>query len=565
MAKRKRHVLALEESDDDDDDRLPLSLSSQKSSQDSRSPFERVEEDMAFLQVDSTRDNRQDSDNLWIDKFRPACVSDLAVHSKKVGEVRQWMETQIDNPLGCSCKLLLITGPAGVGKKTVVRVLANTMNAELCEWTAPTPVLWKEHLHNDTLGSKYSSKLKDFETFLDKTTKFPSLPLNAPVRRMKFVLIDDVPLVNGEDKKRQLLQSLRQLLAGAKFPTIIVVTDVADDGYRGSSMARCMGEIVKTLESGGASKIAFNPITVNAIKKVLANLVKAKKCRVPSEMVAEIAQTAAGDIRHAILHLQFLCLNSPKSDKSESRRRKRQQVRGASDDEPPKEQYGSKCGRDHILSLFHALGKFLHNKRVADAESESGEKLSCPLQQQYQRPPLQMKDPELVISQSHAEASTLVSFLHENVPDFVDDDAIEDVADIIQYISDADLVGARFSWQSRGPLLDSGWTNASQLGEAAAASIAARGVLFGNTHPAPRRWQTLRSPMLWQVERSLSSKKREIFASLRDSNIGPVEQATEYIPFLRNISAFTRDAWKPRSPKVITSAADECDEIEDDF
>ena len=38
-------------------------------------------------------------------------------------------------------------GPAGCGKTTVLRVLADSLGFELCTWEAPTPVLWQEHLH----------------------------------------------------------------------------------------------------------------------------------------------------------------------------------------------------------------------------------------------------------------------------------------------------------------------------------------------------------------------------------------------------------------------------------
>ena len=38
-------------------------------------------------------------------------------------------------------------GPAGCGKSTVLKVLADSLGIELCTWEAPTPVLWQEHLH----------------------------------------------------------------------------------------------------------------------------------------------------------------------------------------------------------------------------------------------------------------------------------------------------------------------------------------------------------------------------------------------------------------------------------
>lgn len=41
----------------------------------------------------------------------------------------------------------VLAGPAGCGKTTVLKVLADSLGFELCTWEAPTPVLWQEHLH----------------------------------------------------------------------------------------------------------------------------------------------------------------------------------------------------------------------------------------------------------------------------------------------------------------------------------------------------------------------------------------------------------------------------------
>lgn len=48
------------------------------------------------------------------------------------------------------------------------------------------------------------------------------------------------------------------------------------------------------------------------------------------------------------------------------------------------------------------------------------------------------------------------------------------------------------------------------LADAAAASTAARGVCFSNTHPAPRRWLPLGGPALFVAERAVRQNKEEL-------------------------------------------------------
>lgn len=89
-----------------------------------------------------------------------------------------------------------------------------------------------------------------------------------------------------------------------------------------------------------------------------------------------IAKASGGDIRHAITSLQFFCLkpnqvhslslstHSPHAFKDESNK-------------PVESDDGSSLyfGRDETLSLFHALGKFLHNKRETGVALEYGTEL----------------------------------------------------------------------------------------------------------------------------------------------------------------------------------------------
>ena len=56
----------------------------------------------------------------------------------------------------------------------------------------------------------------------------------------------------------------------------------------------------------------------------------------------------------------------------------------------------------------------------------------------HKRPKLGV-DPEAVLLKSGLESSTAAAFLHENMLEFVDHDAVEDAAGACSYLSDAGL------------------------------------------------------------------------------------------------------------------------------
>lgn len=497
---------------------------------------------------------------LWTEKYSPHSVGDLAVHSKKIAEVRSWLEGQV---LSCqtlgnrrSNRMLILTGPAGVGKTAVIRVLAKALTLEILEWKTPTPTLWQEHIKHQVSSDSsvpYMSKLDEFQSFLENARKFPLLPVvSTPVssfsekkktdplqwqqsshsqtKVVKLLVIDDLPVANDRERQQQLCRSLQTLALSVNFITVLLMTDMAETAEGDGRQQGWLVEIQRVLEAAGATKIAFNPITANVIKKLLVKISVVEQCRVPADLVEAIADSCGGDVRNAILSLQFLCLGLEQDGPHQGQ----QKVRRISckQEVTTCEEYGSlytrslvqkkssSCsiaGRDGILSLYHALGKFLYNKRHAVQACAEGEGTIMELGERFRRPPLNMEVPEMILSKARTETSSILAFLHENVLQFVDEDAIDDVAAIEGYLSDADmLLKAPGNWRLRSSSyqfsMDSDDVNPSHIAAMAADSVAARGVLFANMHPAPRKWQSLRAPALRQVEYHLAEKEMEIRA-----------------------------------------------------
>lgn len=108
--------------------------------------------------------------------------------------------------------------------------------------------------------------------------------------------------------------------------------------------------------------MAFNPVTVNSIKKSLTKICRLERFEVSNEHIDLIAKSAGGDIRHAITSLQYFSLKphrSPYAPRRSLTCSEESAIKaGHLDDD-----VSLAFGKDASLSLFHALGKFLHNKR----------------------------------------------------------------------------------------------------------------------------------------------------------------------------------------------------------
>lgn len=531
MRKRTKQIVVVSSSDDDDDEQhkhnyksssssVPprlnhsrkskkaprLSSSCSKSRIDSN-PFDQVKLfcegfDDGFTGFQVLAEEKNKKKELWVDKYRPRTLEELAVHKKKVEEVRTWFEERLNGEKKeKNNHALLITGQTGIGKSETVRVIASHLGAILYEWKTPTPTIWQEHLHNSGSGIRYTSKLDEFENFVEKIRKYGLIPSSDKkgYQKIHFLLIDDLPVISGKVSYERLRCCLHLLVQSIRIPTAIIVTDCGQSDSADYSM-RCWEELQLSIQSAGACKVAFNPITVNSIKKTLSRICREEHKTVTAEQNDLIAKASGGDIRHAILSLQYLCLKpNPMlslslSDGTASYPEERSELDDGN---------SLPFGRDETLSLFHALGKFLHNKR-ATQNSVASDNEAFYLKEQYMRSPLNMDAPEKVLCQAHGQAKTVTDFLHENVLDFINEEAIDDAWTVSSYLSDADTLLASLS----GLLIRN--YEASNIVQSAAASVAARGVLFGNTHPLSSRWHAVRRPRMWQVEKSMWHTKREM-------------------------------------------------------
>ncbi|XP_043814644.1 cell cycle checkpoint protein RAD17 isoform X4 [Manihot esculenta] len=471
----------------------------------------------------SAGSGRNNVKELWVDKYMPRSLEELTVHKKKVEEVKAWFEERLRD------------------SKATIHVIASHFGATLCEWNAPTPTIWQEHLHNASAGIHYTSKLEEFVNFIEKIRKYGVIPssISAESKSPIILLIDDLPVTHGRVAFERLQNCLLLLVRSTRIPTAVLITDYgkADSA---DHTARYMEELQLSLESAGACKVAFNPITNNSIRKALSRICKHEQCNMTSEQIDLIAKASGGDIRHAITSLQLFCvkpdlgLSVPLCNSARSH-----SDRNSDELDALISGFSLLFGRDETLSLFHALGKFLHNKRGTEATMVLDPDAFF-VHDKFARLPMRMDAPEKVLCQAHGQARPIADFLHENVPafcflavlDFISDEAMDAAWDVASYLSDADLLLSSF----HGVLAR--YNEAESVLQSAAASVAVRGVLFGNSNPSPSRWHAIRRPKLWQVEQALPRNQKETMSQRYIANGGSSfssvsDVATEHLPVLK--------------------------------
>ncbi len=300
--------------------------------------------------------------------------------------------------------------------------------------------------------------------------------------------------------------------------------------------------MLSALESMGSQAISFNPVPPTSIAKHLNQIAAQRSLNIDSAAISSIAQTADGDLRNAVLTLQVMCMGKAYAGAASSKAPGKSRAKKGAGSK--RDRAGSAAAaqqtaaalaaaqRDMGLNLFHFLGKVLYNKREEEEDTAAGSPAGSksrktskaaaasaaagraaalqaaalkPLKQQYMRPPLRY-DPEGIMQQSGMDALPVASFLHENYTEFIEQDAMDDVAQAAAYISDAAFLA---SHRNTAAASSSAWDAeegvASTLTDAAAGSTAVRGLLYANAHPAPRKWMPLRSPLLNQVHKATSS------------------------------------------------------------
>lgn len=139
------------------------------------------------------------SSSNWVEKFAPQSVDDLAVHPKKIEEVREWIKKWESNKnKGC---VLLLTGPPGSGKTATVRLIAKELDLDVSEWIVPLDIDLKVNnkLEDDNVNTYAESQLNKFSDFLYRSSRYVSV---FATQRKRLLLVEDFPNIFIKDAEK---------------------------------------------------------------------------------------------------------------------------------------------------------------------------------------------------------------------------------------------------------------------------------------------------------------------------------------------------------------------------
>ncbi|KAI0764825.1 P-loop containing nucleoside triphosphate hydrolase protein [Fomes fomentarius] len=445
---------------------------------------------------------------LWVDKYEPNSEEELAVHKRKVLDVRQWLfEAFEGGPSGKLKKyrrVLVLTGPAGTAKTATVRVLSRELGFEIVEWRntmddhAPRTENSWDHSEHESLSDK-------FQAFLTRAaTCRPVLVAPAPTSqssqstqnshvsqstavstsgrqssRRQVILLEDLPNILHSSTQVSFHAALEAFVAASDTtlaPLVLVISDVglrgeaADgDGPRWKSRDKEAMDVRNVLppsllNSPYVTQIGFNPIAVTymrtALKTVLdrhfASTSTHAGARPTKEVLDIIIESSNGDIRSAIMALQFACT-------AEQGKPLKGTKRGAKPHGPSAAvMLESVTRREQSLALFHLLGKIMYNKRKddpptssasakdlrRDKELDAGLKDPPPLPahfEQHERRASRV-DVEMLYADTPIDASLLSLYIHQNYTQYCN--TLDECEALMESLSWVDSSGGEMWYQA---------------------------------------------------------------------------------------------------------------------
>ncbi|KAI0646066.1 Rad17-domain-containing protein [Trametes meyenii] len=485
--------------------------------------------------------------SLWVDKYEPLTEEDLAVHKRKVQDVRQWLLEAYDG--GASGKLkkyrriLVLTGPAGTAKTATIRILSKELGYEILEWRNSMD----EHFSYDSHSTSASWASVEYEGLSDKFQAFltrastcrpifsqsssrassqasrssqlssSSIAGTSSTPKRQLILLEDLPNVLHPTTQASFHAALEKFASAAESsvaPLVIIISDAGlrgENGEEGSSRWKSRNKEAmdvrnvlspSLLNSPYVTQVSFNPIAATYMRNALKALLDrhfatsaSTSARPTKDVVDVIVESSNGDIRSAVMALQFACTADGSALKSTKGSKRASKMQGPS----ARVMLEAVTRREQTLALFHLLGKIMYNKRKGDPFSSSASAKDIRKDQEIDerlkdppRLPLYLKDHErrpsrvdveTLYADTPIDASLLSLYIHQNYTQYCS--TLDECDALVDSLSWVDTNGGEAWYQ----------TNPHQF------HLVALGTMHALPSPVPRRNQKPYKPSFFEALR----------------------------------------------------------------
>lgn len=290
-------------------------------------------------------------DQDWIDKYAPKSSAEVSVNPKKLKEMRDYLVPMINGEL--NCRLLVVTGPSGCAKSTLVKCLGNELVASRKRGSDGI----------DGFTGQSSKDLENVIEYLDfelenvnQRNHFDEFLDGCRYRvgsNLALIVVEELPNVFHPETLKNFRVCLSNWIysQGNVPPMVLCLTEVeieSESGHKGYynienslTAETLLGRDLLNhgTSSGLVKRVKFLPIAKTFMKKTLAKIIKIEKINLPESQLEPLlaALYASGDIRALISNLQFWA-RSPNANLDVAR-----------------------MMRENQITLFHAVGKVIHS------------------------------------------------------------------------------------------------------------------------------------------------------------------------------------------------------------
>jgi replication factor C large subunit len=208
-------------------------------------------------------------DLLWVEKYRPKKIADVIGNEEAKAAFIEWLKNTRRTK-----KALLLYGPPGVGKTTLVNAAANEFGFRVVEMNA-----------SDTRSEKAINRVAG------PATAFAALDTFTTESKGNVLFMDEVDGIAGNEDRGGVSTILR-IIEDSRIPVIMAANDPDLEKLRPLKKVSAL--------------VRFHQVRIPMIIALLQKVCQREHVKAEFEALERIAENSRGDVRSAINDLQSL-------------------------------------------------------------------------------------------------------------------------------------------------------------------------------------------------------------------------------------------------------------------